>query len=29
MGWRSNIELEDGIGRTYQWFLQNAVSASR
>jgi nucleoside-diphosphate-sugar epimerase len=28
MGWRSHIGLEDGIRRTYQWFLQNAASAS-
>jgi nucleoside-diphosphate-sugar epimerase len=28
MGWRSNIGLEDGIRRTYQWFLQNVVSAN-
>jgi nucleoside-diphosphate-sugar epimerase len=28
MGWRSNIGLEDGIRRTYQWFLQNVAPAS-
>ena len=28
MGWRSNIGLEDGIRRTYQWFLQNTASAN-
>ena len=28
MGWRSNIGLEDGIARTYQWFLQNVAPAS-
>jgi nucleoside-diphosphate-sugar epimerase len=28
MGWCSNIELEDGIARTYQWFLQNIAPAS-
>lgn len=26
MGWRSSIGLEDGIRRTYQWFLQNSAS---
>jgi nucleoside-diphosphate-sugar epimerase len=29
MGWRSQIGLEDGIGRTYDWFLQNVSSARR
>ena len=29
MGWRSKIALEQGIGRTYEWFLQNAGSARR
>ena len=29
MGWRSKIGLEQGIGRTYEWFLQNAGSACR
>lgn len=29
MGWRSKIGLEDGIGRTYEWFVQNVVSARR
>lgn len=28
MGWRSNIGLEDGIRRTYQWFIQNIAAAS-
>ena len=23
LGWRHRIELRDGIGRTYQWFLEN------
>jgi GDP-L-fucose synthase len=25
LGWRSNIRLEDGIRRTYQWFLDNVA----
>jgi nucleoside-diphosphate-sugar epimerase len=28
MGWRPSIRLDDGIRQTYQWFLQNVVSAS-
>ena len=23
LGWRHNIALREGIGRTYEWFLQN------
>jgi nucleoside-diphosphate-sugar epimerase len=29
MGWRSKIGLEDGIRRTYEWFVENVVSARR
>ena len=25
MGWRPTIRLEEGLSRTYQWFLENAV----
>ncbi|PWK59638.1 GDP-L-fucose synthase [Roseicyclus mahoneyensis] len=27
MGWRARIELRDGIGGTYRWFLENAAEA--
>lgn len=23
LGWKHQVELEEGIARTYQWFLQN------
>jgi GDP-L-fucose synthase len=26
LGWRYSIELEDGLGRTYGWFLENVES---
>jgi GDP-L-fucose synthase len=26
LGWKPKIGLDDGIGRTYQWFLKNYVS---
>jgi GDP-L-fucose synthase len=28
LGWRHNIALREGIGRTYEWFLQNAPQES-
>ena len=29
MGWRSKIGLEEGIGRTYDWFRENVLAARR
>mgnify|MGYP006272506911 CR=1 FL=1 len=28
LGWKSSISIEDGISRTYEWFLQNAPEAN-
>lgn len=29
MGWKAQIELEEGITQTYQWFLENQATARR